>query len=72
MIIKVFDNPKTECRELWVEGNLRLALAYYDLDNKKFQHNDILSQTMSVGDWEAGKYHLNTEGINELVQKSRA
>ncbi len=70
--IKVFDNPETECRELWINNEIKLALSATDLNKNAFKSNDILSRTMSVGQWEAGKEHMNTEGIDELVHKSRA
>ena len=68
MKIKVYDNEETNCRELWVNDRIEIAVNVSELNEpSKFGYNDRFSMVVSFADWHPGTTHMDTELSDELV-----
>ena len=68
MKIKVYDNQETNCRELWVNDEIQIAVNVSDLkDPETFGYDDQFTLVVSFAPWHPGMTHMNTELSNELT-----
>lgn len=61
MKLKIYDNPDTHCRELWINDQIELAVNITEMKNPELgAYGDKFSLLISFAPWEAGKTHMET------------
>ena len=60
MKLKVYDNPKTKCRELWINDQIIHAINVQDYESFPKAPRNLFEATIAIGKWAPNRIHMET------------